>query len=282
MRELIDELKDIELVVLDMDGVVYRGKNLIPNADKVIEELNNLSIKVVYNTNNSTRTRQMYVERLKKLGIKSEITDFYTSASITASEITKIKKNSKIFIIGEIGLKTELEDMGHIVITEEEQCNNVDFVIVGLDRDFNYQKLAFAQQCILVNGAKFIATNSDATLPAEDRMMPGAGVMVNAVKTCTNIEPMITFGKPNPFGIIKILEENNVDRIHACMIGDRLNTDILAGNKAGIKTIAVLTGVTTREEIDLIKKKSIHSDKKYKDLVPDLILDKLYKMFIAN
>ncbi len=278
MRVLINELKEIKLVILDLDGVVYRGEKIIPNVDKIIQELKDLSIKIVYNSNNSTITRQMYVERLEKFGIKSEIADFYTSASITAAEITKMNKNSKIFIIGEIGLKTELEDMGHVIIKEEDKDDDVDFVIVGLDRDFNYQKLSFAQKCILYYGAKFIATNSDTTLPAEDRIMPGAGVMVNAVKTCTNKEPQITFGKPNPFGINKIVEERRVKNNNTCIIGDRLNTDILAGNRAGITTVAVLTGVTTQKEIQEIKNKLNQSDKSYNELLPNLVLQKLDNM----
>ena len=93
MRELIEELDKIKLAIFDLDGVIYRGKTLIKNADIVIQDLKDLSIKIIYNSNNSTITRQMYVERLKSFGIPSEISDFYTSASITAAEITEIKKN---------------------------------------------------------------------------------------------------------------------------------------------------------------------------------------------
>ncbi|MFX1258990.1 MAG: hypothetical protein ACFFAN_14120, partial [Promethearchaeota archaeon] len=92
MKELIDDLKDIKLAIFDLDGVVYRGDSLIPNANKIIQNLKECNIKVVYNSNNSTITRQMYVERLKKFNIPSKYSDFYTSASITSAEITKIKK----------------------------------------------------------------------------------------------------------------------------------------------------------------------------------------------
>ena len=116
MKELIDELKNIKLAIFDLDGVIYRGKTLIPNADKIIKELKKYSIKVVYNSNNSTITREMYVERLNSFKIPSKIADFYTSASITSAEITKLKKKAIIFIIGEIGLREELEAMGHTVL----------------------------------------------------------------------------------------------------------------------------------------------------------------------
>ena len=111
MRELVDDLKGIKLAVFDLDGVVYRGQTLIKNVDKIIQELKDLSIKVVYNSNNSTITRQMYVERLNGLKIPCKYSDFYTSASITAMEITKIKEHSNIFVIGEIGLREELKSM---------------------------------------------------------------------------------------------------------------------------------------------------------------------------
>ncbi|MFW9970638.1 MAG: HAD-IIA family hydrolase, partial [Candidatus Odinarchaeota archaeon] len=207
MRALIDELKDIKLAIFDVDGVIYRGDMLISNVDKIINELKALSIKIIYNSNNSTETRQDYVDKLKKFKINSELSDFYTSASITSTEITKIKPNAQIFVIGEIGLKLELQAQGHNIIDEVSNYNDVDFVIVGLDRDFSYQKLAIAQKCILEGHAQFYATNADATLPVVDGLKPGAGVMVNALITCTGKEPVRIFGKPEPFGINLILDE---------------------------------------------------------------------------
>ncbi len=210
MRELIDELKEIELAIFDLDGVIYRGDKLISNSDDVIQELKDISVKVVYNSNNSTITRQMYVDRLKSLNIKSKATDFYISASITSEEITNLKQNATIYVIGEIGLEEELTAKGHTIVNPSSNYKNVDFVIVGLDREFNYKKLAFAQNCILQGKAQFYATNSDSTLPATNGLLPGAGVMVNAVETCTNKKPLKIFGKPNPHGIQTILNHTNV------------------------------------------------------------------------
>ena len=279
MRELIDELNNIRLAIFDLDGIIYRGQRLIPNVETILEELCNLSIKVVYNSNNSTITREMYVERLKKFNITSEISDFYTSASITSSEITKIKKNANIFVIGEIGLREELKSMGHTILTAPSNYDDVDFVIVGLDRDFKYDSLAIAQKCILEGHAQFYATNTDATLPAASGFLPGAGVMVNAVETCTSIKPVKIFGKPHSYGIKMILNDTNVVAKEACIFGDRLNTDILAGNHARITTVAVLTGVTSKEYIEELKKKSKKSDTYDKDLIPDLVLNSLDEIF---
>ena len=279
MRELVDELKDIELAIFDLDGVIYRGVILISNSDKVIQELKDISIKVVYNSNNSTVTRQMYVERLKGLNIKSKASDFYTSASITSEEITNLKQNATIFVISEIGLKEELTAKGHTIVNPSSNYKNVDFVIVGLDRKFNYKKLAFAQNCILQGNAHFYATNSDSTLPAASGLLPGAGVMVNAVKTCTNIKPLKIFGKPNPYGIQMILNQTNVSPDKSVIFGDRLNTDILAGNRAGINTVLVLTGVTTEFEVKKIQEKAIRSQVIDRNLIPNLVINSLLGIF---
>ncbi|MFW9897390.1 MAG: HAD-IIA family hydrolase [Candidatus Thorarchaeota archaeon] len=277
MTELIDSLKNIKLAIFDLDGVVYRGKKLIPKVDNVIETLKKHSIKVVYNSNNSTITRAKYVEKLKSFNIPSVINDFYTSASIASAELTKLKENAKIFVIGEFGLREELQLKGHKVVTDP-MIGDVDFVVVGLDRDFTYEKLSVAQKCILEGKAQFYATNADATLPDDDGFKPGAGTMVSALITCTGQDPIRIFGKPEPFGIQLILEDFRIPPEQACIFGDRLNTDILAGNKVGLMSIAVLTGVTTREMIEAVRKDS----KSDKDLIPDLILDNLDGIFKNN
>ena len=279
MRELVDELKGIELAIFDLDGVIYRGDTLISNNDQVIQELKDISIKVVYNSNNSTVTRQMYVDRLKGFNIKSEASDFYTSASITSEEITNLKQNATIFVIGEIGLKEELTVKGHTIVNPSSNYKKVDYVIVGLDKDFNYKKLAFAQNCILQGKAQFYATNSDSTLPAASGLLPGAGVMVNAVETCTNEKPLKIFGKPNPYGIQMILNHANVSPDKSVIFGDRLNTDILAGNRAGIDTVLVLTGVTTELEVKKIQEKAIGSQVIDKNLIPNLVIKSLLGIF---
>jgi HAD superfamily hydrolase (TIGR01457 family) len=280
MKQLINELKDIKLAIFDLDGVIYRGDTLISNADKVIQELKDLSIKIIYNSNNSTVSRQSYVERLKKFNISAEISDFYTSAFITANEITKIKKNAKIFVIGEIGLIEELEAIGnHEIVPNPKKYDEIDFVIVGLDRKFNYEKLSLAQKCILEGKAHFYATNADATLPVAQGLLPGAGVMVNAVETCTGHSPIKIFGKPEPFGITLILNDYSISPHEACIFGDRLNTDILAGNRADIKTVAVLTGITTKEYIDDLNKKSMMIDDFDRNILPDLIINSLWEIF---
>lgn len=279
MREFIDKLNHIELAIFDLDGVIYRGKTLIPNVNEIIEELKEHSIRVVYNSNNSTITRQAYVDRLREFKIPSEITDFYTSASIASAEITKIKQNATIFVIGEVGLREELRSCGHNIVTDQVNFREVDFVLVGLDRDFNYDKLSFAQKCIMEGNAKFYATNADSTLPVANGFKPGAGVMVNSLTTCSGTKPIRIFGKPETIGIQSILRDTQIPAENACIFGDRLNTDILAGNRAGITTIAVLTGVVTRDKIENLKGESQNSDQFDKNLIPDITINTLNEIF---
>jgi 4-nitrophenyl phosphatase len=279
MVELNDNFKDLKLAIFDLDGVIYRENELIGRTDKLIQNLKNLSIEVKYNSNNSTITREMYVEKLKKMNISAKVSDFYTSASITAQKITEFQKNAIIYIIGEIGLKKELEKEGHTIIEDSSDYEEVDFVIVGLDRDFDYKKLAAAQRCIIDGHAKFYATNEDSTLPGRERILPGAGTMVNALKTCTSQEPIEVFGKPQTAGIISILRNTGIDKEDTYFFGDRLNTDILAGNKAGIKTVLVLTGVTTKDHIQKLQERKKDSEEVDMNLFPDYIIDSLTDIF---
>ena len=280
MRKLIDQFKDIELAIFDLDGVIYRGDKLIVDSDKVITALKELRVKVVYNSNNSTITRQMYVKRLKGFNIESNILDFYTSASITASEITKLKQNATIYIIGEMGLIEELEMCGHEVVNTESNHKEVDFVVVGLDRALTYAKLAFAQRCILEGNAKFYATNEDTTLPVATGLLPGAGVMVNAVETCTNQRPVKIFGKPNPEGIQSILKNTNSNPRCSVIFGDRLNTDILAGNRASINTALVLTGVTEISDVEKLRGEKNNSTEAEIGMIPNIVINSLKDIFL--
>ena len=281
MCKLIEQLKDIELAIFDLDGVVYRGNKLITDSDKVIAALKELKIKVVYNSNNSTATREMYVQRLERFNIENDIGDFYTSASITASEITKIKQNATIYTIGEIGLKEELKRCGHKVINTESDHDKVDFVVVGMDRDLTYAKIAYAQRCILEGKARFYATNADSSFPVATGLLPGAGVMVNAVETCTGQKPVKIFGKPNPEGIQSILKDTNSKPTNSVIFGDRLNTDILAGNRAGIKTVLVLTGVTKISEVDKLRGAKTNSPDVEIGLIPNIVISSLKEIFLT-
>lgn len=276
MSELNDDFKSMKLAIFDLDGVIYRGDDPIPGVAKVINLLQSNSIRIVFNSNNSTLTRQDYVAKLQKFGINSNIEDIFTSASITAEEISKLKSHAKIYIIGEMGLKKELQTKNHQIFDVVNDSNVIDYVIVGLDRNFDYQKLAIAQNLISQGISQFYATNADATLPDKDRELPGAGCMVAALQTCTSQKPIRIFGKPSPLGINMILEKTGVQKENAAIFGDRLDTDILAGNHAKIKTVLVLTGVTTSKQVKELENNAQNINK---DLIPEIIINSLEEVF---
>lgn len=245
----------IKCFVLDLDGVVYRGTKLVPNADKRIENLRSKG-KVLFLTNNSTLARGDYVKKLESLGITAEEEEVITSGYASALYIKENYSSPRVFMIGEEGLKNELETQG--IKTGMRRCN---VVLVGLDRNLNYTKIAAAVKLIR-SGADFLATNLDNTLVTEDGLLPGAGAIVSAVRTACEKEPVV-IGKPSHIMADIILRKAKAAPQEILLIGDRIETDIAMGKKAGVKTALVLTGYARQEDAD----KS--------DIKPDYVLESL-------
>ncbi|MGB9681885.1 MAG: HAD-IIA family hydrolase [bacterium] len=239
----------IKLIILDLDGVVIRGKSLVSGAKEAIDLLIKSGYKVVYLTNNSTRPRDRVVELLRGYGIDIPQSDIFTSGYLTALYISEeTQKNARIFIIGEEGIVWELYRMGFKNIFWSSYEPPIDYVIVGMDRNFTFQKLTNAQQAI-IHGAKFIATNIDPTFPIEDGIIPGGGSIVKAVEVASGVKSTV-IGKPEILGLKLILEElGRVDSRDVILIGDRIETDIVAGKRLGCKTGLVLSGITSREDL---------------------------------
>lgn len=235
--------------VFDLDGVIYRGMELQPHAREVIEALKNAGHAVRFYTNNAANTREDYVDKLESLGIPTPIEEIMTSSYAAALYFLEINAVGKtVYRVGEHGMAHEFESIGMKVIYDQEEPEaNIDFVVVGLDRNFSYKKLARAQSAILA-GAQFIATNEDATFPVEaGTLLPGGGCMVAAIRTATSTEPLV-IGKPETYAYNKILQLTGTPPEKSVMVGDRLDTDIAVGNRAGAQTVLVLTGVTSEEQ----------------------------------
>ncbi len=235
--------------VFDLDGVIYRGIELLPCARELISALRSCGHKVRFYTNNSSLPRHSYVLKLEELGILTNIEEIMTSAYAAALYLVEQGAVGKtVYKIGERGIKEELEAVGiHVISGDEEPEACIDFVVVGIDRQFTYDKLTRAQQAIL-SGAKFIATNMDATYPLEGgKVVPGAGGLVAAVQIASSTKPFLV-GKPEVYALNKLLELNDTPPERAVIVGDRLDTDIQMGNKVGAHTVLVLTGITTRQE----------------------------------
>ncbi|MHA1265685.1 MAG: HAD-IIA family hydrolase [Candidatus Helarchaeota archaeon] len=235
------DLLKIQLFIFDLDGVIYLGNGPIPKAKEVITSLKEKGKKVFYLTNNSTRTRSQFAEKLRQMGIQVTSNQIITSAYATAQYIKNLKPKASIYLIGEEGLFQEFKSAKFTIYSEINFKQKVDFVVIGLDRQFNFQKLATAL-CVLERGAQFIATNDDPTLPTEHGNLPGAGALVAALQTAYGAKPLIIIGKPNTFMLDFILKQSKIHPKDAVIIGDRYTTDIMAGINAHMRTIMVKSG----------------------------------------
>lgn len=225
------------LYILDLDGTLYRGRDPIPGAGDTVAELKRRGALVRFLTNNSSQTPEAQSAKLTQMGIDAWPHEIATSA-IGAAQYLKDAKLGSAFVVGEPGLVAVLEDAG---IETKGEVNEA--VVVGICRDFTYDLMNQAMQRIR-HGARFIATNPDATYPLEgDRQIPGAGAVVAAIQTCTGETPVV-IGKPNPYLVRMLMTQTGVGPEDTIVVGDRVETDMLAGRAAGCDTLIVLTGVT--------------------------------------
>jgi len=242
-------LEKYRVFLVDLDGVIYLLDQAIKGSPEAINGIVNVGCKVLFLTNNSIHTPKHYAKKLKNFGISVTPEQVITSSIATREYLRKnyMTNGLKAYIIGEEGLRREVASLG-IEIVSEAEAEGVNFVIVGLDRSFNFEKLKAA--CIGIrSGGILIGTNSDATYPTPLGLWPGAGAILAAVKTAGGSEPVI-LGKPNPLMIEIALDRTNAKSDDVLLIGDRLETDILAGIRAGLDTLLVLSGVSKREDVE--------------------------------
>jgi len=257
----------VRTFVFDLDGVVYRGKKALPGAVDTIETLRRHGHQVYFFTNNSTQSRATYVGKLRTIGLYTEEDHVMTSAFATALYLVERGAQGKtVFVVGEEGLRRELAGAGMKLVCDGIH-QKVDHVVVGMDRDFTYEKLMRAHRAI-ADGAEFIATNRDATFPVEGGLVvPGGGTMVAAIETATGVKPLL-IGKPETYAMRKILDLAQTPPEDAVIVGDRLDTDIRVGNKIGAMTVLVLTGIATRTEVAAAAP----------ELRPDIVIQRLPEM----
>ena len=236
-----------QLWVVDIDGVVWRGSEPIggniAGLKRVIEE----GSQLVFLTNNSTRHRKVYAGLLSTvLGFPVAPESVYTSGYAASRWLLEEKGRLRVYPVGEEGLLWELVEAGHIVVGVGEVAGcMVDAVVAGLDRTLSYEKLRWAHRAVRRCGALFVATNTDRTLPLEGGLDdPGAGPIVEAIKTSTGREPVFTAGKPNPWILRLVLREKGVAAEKTIVVGDRVETDMELARRAGVRGLLVLTGAT--------------------------------------
>jgi len=244
-------LNGIRGVLLDLDGVVYEGRNVIPEAPRFFERLRRAGWPLQFITNNSSATPGQFADRLSSMGISAAPGDVLTSAVATAAFLHKRSPNGgRAYVIGEQGLREAVSSAGFEIVEDRP-----DYVLVGLDHGFDYHKLTVAIRGVLA-GATFIGSNPDTTLPAEDGLIPGAGSFQAAIRAATGVAPII-IGKPEPTMMTMALERLGLAPEETAAIGDRLDTDILGGVRAGTPTVLVLTGISTREQAEQAEVKPI-------------------------
>ena len=241
-------MKNYTSYCFDLDGTVYRGSTVIPEAREFIHFLRAQGIRPFYVTNNAKMTQQQIYEKLSGMGIELERDHIMTSAIATAKYIAKYYPNETAFIIGETGLYEALEQEGIPIVEDHAQL-----VVQGLDTTLNYEKMELAGYQ-LQNGAKFIATNGDLKIPKERGFVPGNGSLVRLLAEVSNVEP-ISIGKPEPHMLAALQETFQLEKSRMIMIGDNYETDILAGIHFGIDTCHVNTGVSPTEQVRMQKLK---------------------------
>lgn len=236
-------MREIRSWLMDMDGVLVHEEQAIPGAAEFLGQLQERGTPFLVLTNNSIYTRRDLAARLRTSGLDVPETSIWTSALATASFLEAQRPGGSAFVIGEAGLTTALHQAGY-TLTERDP----DYVILGETRTYSFERLTRAIRLVAA-GARFIATNPDPTGPTPEGPLPATGSVAALISRATGVQPYFV-GKPNPLMMRSALNAIDAHSEHTAMIGDRMDTDVISGLEAGLETILVLTGVTTRAEAE--------------------------------
>ena len=228
--------------LMDMDGVLVRGRTSIPGAEQVINRFNEEGTPYLVLTNNPLYTPGDLAHRLQSEGLHVPAERIFTSALATARFLSSQRPNGKAFVIGESGLTDAIHAIGYIITDRQP-----DYVVLGETQGYNFSNVTKAIR-LITEGARFVATNPDASGPSEEGIVPACGAMAALIETASGRSPFFV-GKPNPLMMRTALNYLGVHSEDTVMVGDRMDTDIIAGTNSGMATALVLTGVTRREDI---------------------------------
>src|SRR4051794_9447629 len=242
-RGAVADQKPIECWMTDMDGVLVHEGRMIPGADAFVARLREAGKPFLVLTNNSIYTPRDLQFRLRNSGIDVPVESIWTSALATATFLDDQRPQGSAYVVGEAGLTTALHEIGY-VLTD----NAPDYVVLGETRTYSFTAVTTAIRLIR-DGARFVATNPDATGPSEDGVLPATGAVAALMTRATGVEPYYV-GKPNPLMMRAALNRIQAHSETTAMVGDRMDTDIVAGLEAGMRTVLVLTGIVQAEDID--------------------------------
>ena len=253
-------LSQVDTFLLDCDGVLWHATTLLPRIKETLEFLRAQNKKLLFVSNNASKSRVGYIEKFRKLGLDWVTADDVIPSSYAAAYglAQVIPKDKKVFVVGQEGIHQELEAHG---VKWTNDCPNVGgegdidpsvgAVLVGFDANFNYVKLSQACTYLRYGNAELYASNDDSTFPtASGRLQPGTGCLVHYIEESSDCKAKQIFGKPHQTMMDVIVKSHKLDRKRTCMVGDRLNTDIEFGLNGGLMTLLVLTGVSTRQDLE--------------------------------
>jgi NagD protein len=255
--------REIRSWLMDMDGVLVREEHPIPGAGAFLARLRELELPFLVLTNNSIYTRRDLSARLAVSGLDVPEKAIWTSALATADFLQGQRPNGTAFAIGEAGLTTALHEVGY-TLTERDP----DYVVLGETRTYSFERIAHAIR-LIVAGARFIATNPDPTGPTPDGPLPATGSVAALISRATGVAPYF-IGKPNPLMMRSALNAIDAHSETTAMVGDRMDTDVVSGLEAGMHTVLVLTGSTTREQAEAFPYRPSRIVESIADLVDDL------------
>jgi NagD protein len=243
MENIAEKIRSKLGFIIDMDGVIYHGNKLLDGVNQFVDWLESSGKKYLFLTNSSERTPKELHEKLKRLGVNAGEDHFYTSALATASFLASQNPNGSAYVIGDAGLIHALYSVGYSI-------NNVnpDYVVVGDTHGYNFEKIELAVNLVL-KGARLIGANPDISGPVENGISPSTKALIAPIEIATGKKAYYV-GKPNPLMMRIALKKLEVQREEAIVVGDRMDTDIRAGLESEIDTLLVLSGITSRHEID--------------------------------
>ncbi len=243
IQKAVEKIKDKKGFICDMDGVIYHGNKILPGVKEFIQWLQKEGKRFLFLTNSSERSQRELKDKLARMGIAVDVEHFYTSALATAFFLDSQKPRGSAFVIGEAGLLNALYDVGY-------RMNNVDpdYVVMGEARSYSYEKIEQAVN-LVIKGAKLIGTNPDVNGPIENGIAPATAALIAPIEIATGKKAYFV-GKPNPLMMRSALKKLQCQREETVIIGDRMDTDIIAGIESEIDTCLVLSGITSLGEIN--------------------------------